>query len=430
MKIQQSINELKTKLNYVIQTSNALDKNGKDMMKDLFNSLSEYTQNHIEQISDNVETQIRSKYETKTDKFNIMTILVANEKADELERKDKYYPIYNSNDSEKTKFGLFFDCSYERFMEICSGRYTASIKLQNGQVINKCECSISPDDIYAAQEWILFRAAKQYDIKRPLIFSPYSRKFATVILKDRSIRVEEIADLKRDKIGERYMSSNQYRLMWNVKYEDLIGDSIPEARTLNYVTPLFEKLMYKRTFVNTKSNMYYLFDFENTERLSVIREGGTLYVASDVNLAEIPYHRITILDPNEDIANKFENYYQPNLFSHTRLRSKADIIYTLRSFCNNPYGVTISENIKIAMQGDKILTELRRFKNYNANFSYYRDPTLERVNYDSMMRSQKLKSSLYCIVAFSGENICGDYANYVIEYLNDTYPEFNWIGVE
>lgn len=430
-----NLESFKDDLNRVINNSANIDSNEKSLLRSLFNRLSDYTDSHMNGIREMVREQLESDFGNTDNDFEVRTVLADRQMKDSFIASNSYCPVIpekDGNDEDDGYFGVFFDCTYEKFRDICAGNcYKAVVTLRNSDKPVECMCTLVPDSVFVQYEEVLYLLARQYNVKKPLIFSPYARKFALVKFRNNALNTGDIADIELVGIGTKYMPTTEYTLMWNVRIEDTDdSDSLPNCPAdIMKISPYFDSVYYKRTFINTPENVYFIFHFRDMEKFYFVRKEDTLYVASDVNLANLKYEKVTLL-PDSDGSRCFTNYFRTNTFSGARVRSQADIIYALSSFSDNPYGVVISDDIRVVSDSRKISGKLKRFRNYNSDVSYYADAEINKVTYESIARSRRLRSSLYCIVPFSGSELCADYANYVIEYLNETYPEFNWIGVD
>lgn len=427
-----NLENFKEDLNTIINNSANIDSNEKALFRNLFNKLSDYTDFHVNNIKETVKEQLESNFGNMNTDFEVRTVLANKIMKESFIAQRSYCPVIceqDETDENNKYFGVFFDCTYEKFRDICAKiSYNAVVTLKNSDKPVECLCTLVPDSVFVQYEEILYRIARQYGVKKPLIFSPYARKFALIKFRNNDFKTSDIADIKFTDINEKYMPTTEYTLMWNVLIEDTDEYTIPCTEDMK-ISPYFNSVDYRRVFLNTPENVYFVFCFRNTEKFYFVRKEDMLYVSSDVDLTTVPYEKVTLLNDFES-TECFRNYFKPNTFSGARVRSQADIIYTLNSFNNNPYDVVISEDIRVVSDSKKIPESLKKFKNYNSDVSYYADTAMNTITYESIARSRRLRSSLYCIVPFSGGEIREDYANYVIEYLNEMYPEFNWIGVD
>ena len=416
----QKMNEQSDELRQIIEES-SLSAEKKDTLTKLFSRLNEYSRNHIELIENSVEEQMRYRFNGEDENFKVKTALVRKEKAETLRRSHILDYICKP---DKDSLGVFFDCSYEEFIRFCDKR-TYKVTVRTSTQISDCSCELRPDFRYVSQEEILYRTAYQYRIKKPVIFSPYARKYASLKLKNCDLKPEYITEIIIDGIPEKITKTTcEYSLMWNVSVsgEEEVREfpyiQIPAPKEL--ITPYFENTLYKKTFSEISPYDYIVFDLSGKENFFFLRNRKELYISSDYDIINMSYSKVTLLNGSFDEDTEcFFNFFKPNIFLNTRVRSHADILYVLNSFNNNPYHINISEEFKV-----EVPEKLETIKNYDKqNASYYRN------NSHSINKTKNLRSSLNCVIYFYGGKFTEDYANYVLEYLNEKYPEFNWQGV-
>ena len=125
----------------------------------------------------------------------------------------------------------------------------------------------------------------------------------------------------------------------------------------------------------------------------------------------------------------FENYFKYSLMFKERIRSYADICYVLNYFNDNPYDIEIlylqksaqaynSSNNKVCMY---------KFPYYNRNLSLR-----NAINYENHYKTIPICKNM-CVLSFKSNNkkysnYVDDFANYVLDFLTEMYPEYNWVG--
>lgn len=414
------------------QIINAIEKHTddpveRDMLIRLFSKLYKYSSEHINEIRNEVNNELRLSSAKHDSAFNVRTSLM---KKENVKGAENYFlPVISPDEID---LGAFFECTYEEFVRICDvKKYRAVVR--SGSLTDECTCRLRRNCIFANAESIVFRLAEQYGIKRPAIFSPYARKYASVILDYCRFPENAINSIEIEEIPQMMMKlSSDYVLMWNLKVTD--GDVITMQPAESHipeklVTPMFGSKKYKLTFKDIHSNDFILFNNYDDEQLSFIRNAdmGELYVGSDTDFSDMSWQKISLMSEGIGFSEVFVNYYNGQLPRCTRVRTHTDIISTLNAFNNNPFGVNISEDYKIEYH-DNYDSSLRTVKNYEKDVAYYAPINIRRINAEQKMRTIGLKSSVNCIIKFSGSQNKEDYANYVLEYLNEYYPEFHWQG--
>ena len=112
------------------------------------------------------------------------------------------------------------------------------------------------------------------------------------------------------------------------------------------------------------------------------------------------------------------------------LASPFKVDTTLRTFV----GVLFDLNISDSFSSSKILNSLQLASYCSKNFSPIEIYRREDSYYTSTEKYLlgRVRNKPVCLIKFGGDkNIFKtDYANYVIHYFEQNYPEFNWAGVE
>jgi len=417
--VQQKLTEDEKKIENIIRNSNLSDDE-KEILCLLSERLVSYGKEHYNCIQDKVEKELELELADYDEDFCVKTVLVDSERAEQLFNRGHFDYVI---DKKKVLFGAFFDCSYKKFKEICSSKtYTARV-VSRGKTHYK-ECVFRANYKFVEREKIVFRAAEQYKSKRPVIYSPYARKFAMINFTDKEFDTSTITEITIDDIPEEMKLTNEYYLMWNVSVKQKNLDStesmLPSA-AVRKKTPFFDTLKYKMCYITNPKDMI-LFDFENNVDFELIREENNVYVSSDTDLHNLKYQILTFLDgaAENDIIT-FENYYRRSFFPVRRARTYADILNIIYSFNDNPFDIHISENPEICHKNSN--EDIK----YDSDCAYY-PPVRKSQIRDYCKRTIPKKSSLNCILTFSGGFMTEDYAYYVVEYLNEYYPEIKWLG--
>ncbi|MGN0677930.1 MAG: hypothetical protein ACI4K5_09300 [Ruminococcus sp.] len=425
--LDSKLKNMREELVNIIKSSSCDNEQKKIFIK-LFSNLCEYSSNHIGLIENNVRNELYNYFYKSNDSFNIETVLIPKKETEKL--RNSFRPV-----CDELEFGAFFDCSYSSFIDICSKR-THSVRVYSDNNISEsCTCTIRINYNLVSQESRIFEIANQYVINKPVIFSPYARKFAEIKFKECSIPNNEITSIEIEGIDSGIIKlSKDYCLMWNVSFNDgnettMQYDNIPAPKEL--ITPFFNEKKFKIAYMNIYPNDYLIFN--SYDRVVFLRDSkkNVLYAGSDNDdIFNCSYQKITVLNKSSEYSGSFSNYYSPCAVPCTRVKTHADIISTINAFNNNPFGVSVSEEYKIENQ-EYCNSEISTIKNYAPESAYYRPVNIRRITGDQRLRTIKLRSRINCILKFSGWSAVRteDYANYVLEYLNEKYPEFCWQGV-
>lgn len=411
----------KQKMAEIIERSIS-DNNTKEVFKKLFSNIYDYNSEHIEHILENVRQGFNTSLET-TD-IEIKNILADRQTAVELKEYD--YVINPSH----LKTGVFINLPYEELMRNYADK-TFRITLITSDESYTVNGKLRRSSVFVKREKILRNLAEQYKIKFPMIYMPYARKYFELIINNFPVDKELITDITIDGIDSDILKPNcRYFLMWNISIKDRI-DSIQFLENENpgniietdKVTPYFDRLVYSREYINIQPNQYILFDFIGAGKYSISRRDDRICVCCENVPPKLDGRIITVLSGNTDNPSEiFTNYYKKHYIVSGRLRSYADIEYALSCFRDNPWNIRIGDDFKIEYQNN--MKHLEVIMNYDKDYTYY--PEEENTDSDNTIN---LRSSVNCIITFSGGTYTDDFANYVLDFLRRNYPEFNWQGV-
>ena len=450
----RSSNELANQIMSIVENSDVSTEH-KHLLRELFQNLAL----HQSQKLDDLYNMVRSSvYKLEHASESIGQIVVAL-----LPKKQNlrgFFPMFDflkasfpdddlDDDISNDDFiGAYFNCKYDRFLEIADSGiprdYDASVDLKNGSTI-QLKCSFRVDYSYVCQEKLLQIAAAQYGFEAPLIYSPFSRRFARIVFSE-DISISQIQAIHIPYLSQDIIATTiDHDLMWNVEVTNRRSPELPmsEAFSTDMLRQKAESLdafvaneyvvagarpSYKSKYA-CYPNEFILFDGVGTRRLAIARDikENYLYVMYDGQTKIEPVRRLKV-NPVQDIMFDIEalvnkNIAHINAFKATtsikrRLRSKADIIYSLSAFQQNGYNVSIGEEFTISEEypSDCI-------SDYQNAHRYYRFHT------GAIERCIPNTNSPFCCLFFSGENsFLDDFARYVLSYMNEYYPEFHWVG--
>lgn len=425
MNMNADINDqLKNQINQMsdIIDGSISDHEEAELLKKLFSKLSDYNIKHLDDVISNVRKSFSDTI-NRSDRISIKNVLADRSNAVKFVADNVMDYVVSP---EKLGIGVFIDLSYSKLVnEYKDKKYNVTICTDNGKY--DFRCTLVQSTKFVRAERILKKLAEQYHISAPLIYMPYARKYFELKIKDCDIPKESITDVIIDGIPSECVKPNcKYFLMWNVSVKEISseptyiedGTDCPEVDT---VVPYFDRLRYKRKYLNVQPDEYYLFKFPEYEKFCICRESDKIVIYTEKKFTWVQAQKLMLLTGNIDLSfNVYSNYFRKNTLFSSRVRSYADIEYVIDCFRDNPFDIGISDRFKIEYHSD--MGKINTIKNYDVDYAYY--------DYDKEDRNQniKLKSSVNCILTFSGGKNTEDFADYVLEFLNVRYPEFNWQG--
>ena len=395
-------------------------------------------------IENHVREDIKSKFisNEENENFNIQTALVKKENTTSSEFEE-IIP-QNRDKNEKPPFGAFFECSYKKFKELTRSDIQYEVKVVKNEKGEVCDgyCKFMPNAIFVKRERdILNKIAKEYNITRPLIFSPYARKFASVTIYKKGYQRETIpgSEIKSIIIDKSACTDNldcikfttDYQLVWNViknkvtvepdkakPQSTIIPKWMEEGYHSNYCFNGIQSNEFVLVNVTNDSDLVYLRENYNSEKNGNAEKIGNLYIFSQKNYSIENFLKYTLSKIHRDGVTVFGNYFSPNLFPVQRPRTKADIMSILSCFKGNK---AFDIDIYISNSDEGNILEM-----YDNDYRYYNF----KKNAEWLTFNVSDEKKYKCRLIFEGKDrvLTEDYARYVLEYISYMYPEINWQG--
>ncbi|WP_028515162.1 hypothetical protein [Ruminococcus flavefaciens] len=454
-----SSNELANQIMSIVDDSD-MSREQKQLLRELFQNLALHQNKKLDDLFSMVQSSI---YEAEHTSESIGHIVVALLPIKHNLRG--FFPMFDFSQvsfpdddlddliSYNEFIGAYFKCSYDRFLEITDSGiphdYDTTVELINGSII-KCKCSFRLNYSYVYQEKLLQVAASQYGLETPLIYSPYSRKFAKIVFSE-DISISQIQAIHIPCLSQDLAATTiDHKLMWNIEVTNRRSPELPVSQAFS-PEMLKQKALSSDTFTaneyvvagSTPSykskyacypNEYIIFDGVGTRRLAIARDikESCLYIMYDGQIKIEPIKRIKV-NPVHDIMYDIDvlvkqnaahiNSFKATTFIKRRLRSNADIIYSLSAFQQNEYNISIADEFNIFEEcPSECISE---YQNAHRYYKYQ----AEQYCYGEIERSILNTRALFCCLTFKGNNpFKEDFARYVLSFMNEYYPEFHWVG--
>lgn len=361
-----------------------------DLKKQIINT---YSNNNTEMLK--ISTLIIDKNDLKLYKELGFELLCENEEFKEEKYKEdlKYY----STAFLKCKYSdlkSYLDNIYEGVYIDKDGKRT-SIKYKFFNNLNAIE-----------KEKVLEKISNQYKIEFNTVYSPYSRRMIDIYLLNDSnlkdIDLEKI-DLQIEKNNLTDVLQVDKYLVWNIKVQ-----KSKQANNMHYTNAYGDK-----------TNYIHIFDYEPYKYISadckvidMIKDEKNIKLISEE--PDINFEIIKINEVDTSNIECFENAINidPRL---ERLRTKSQIQNAISQYLTKP------------------------FKNCVIDILTHNDNKKEVIMYENSHKSCKNKEEFFIInnskkiyIQFDDSNkewFVEDFYNYLLDNLNDKYPEFKFIGV-
>lgn len=318
------------------------------------------------------------------------------------------------------EISFFVNASYNEIENFCAPKKYQGLFVSNDGTKKNFTYTLQRHERFIYHERILFELAALYKIRRPIIFSPYARKAVDV-----KISGVSASDFSNRKNFDLLLAENNLleklqigKLYWNVKIEQ---DEIQSGSTVEEYFGADGNLIryeYFHTF-NNDENIFVL-PAQHCDDLHIKIDGGErkFKLGYSSVLKERAYKKITLLNFEKNSSEIFTNDFpRPN--DKLRLRTEGDVEKVLSCFN--------------ATRTGKIFPA--KFESFNAkNFKplpIYRREDKYFIAPETHLLG-KIRNKPICVINFGGGAgiFKTDYANFVIHYLEQNYPEFNWAGVE
>lgn len=417
---------VKSKIISIIEKSGIKDEQLRNTLKKTFSELTTYEKDVLEKVQRQVAENLSARKETWDYLWQINTALVKNSDVENMKNKGFNEIKVGNGIFEKNTFKdksledrakdfknesqFFLECAYEDLENICQKQYKGCIFNESGEA-KYFHYSLIPQYRFIKKEEILFKTADLYKITRPVIFSPYARRAVDIRLEDISLD-EFIAggktntSLMLEDNGLKDKLLTDYRLMWNVEIED--GTEV--------LTSSSDSDSYQYFYDPNEENV---FIYPQDECDAIYKKEDRIEVIYHDEAKSDKYEKVTIMPvDDEDYDRCFVNEFDYKQFDkEITLRTVADINNVLTRFRNKTNGF----HCRFAQIIDKHQLKSDIIRRYKKEHSYLKNK--------NDLYAGALRYKPYCCIDFYGNGMfLTDYANYVLYYMEQNYPEFNWIG--
>ena len=437
-------------LQKIIEQS-AIPDEWKKILQETMKSVISRNESVLSEVREKVLQEKNSIQVDRIKKWNVMTALVTANEVHDMAGLRKVFPhieenLLNEPMSIDVIGNFFLESSYEDVVALCSDEYSNEYPYEGYVDIQGKKISfryrLAHDLRYVNDERILFDAADLYQIKRPVIFSPYSRRAVKIQIPRQSSDVADWLRENMDDLTPYQLETNELtgklvsdkQLMWNIRFESvpLPQYSKNDDKDASYFAPYGDIDIYRYEFKNLKENELICpanDDFKNimTAHITSLKneERQIITLISKKQLIS-PCILIHIMQNQNvhsavNIFPNFDHQRQYMDFSMERLRTRGDIERVLYGLGMPEHGfdcvfLDVSDTVK---------------KDINIIKPYYRELAYGITNNhrEQMLYTSRRKMP-FCYLKFTGDSkFLTDYASYVISFLEVRYPDFQWVGV-
>lgn len=411
--------ELESSIYHILNQS-ALNEGIKKALGQTFNNLIDHMDQQLEAVAQRVEDEKKSDDTDWNDLWKIVVVLAAENEETALCSRGFYkIPIgasvyfgnkkwdYDEKNGIFSNKPIFLNCDYERLNMFCDKTYTGYV----GQ--HSYSYRLIRHNRFVEAEKLLHRIAGLYGITVPVVFSPYARKAVDICISgDLEQRDWETMDFCWPENGLKDIIVTNCNLLWNVD----IGRGTEESS--NYA-PHDDVIYYEYFYNDGIDDRTFIYpDCGRAAVHAVYKHAGGIRMICPEKLCQTSYDWLMVVPvADREMQNAFRNLFLRHRNPPIRLRTRGDIGYVLSEFTDEVKTFSCQFlHMGRPAEGERIICRYGKDQQYlqDTDMIYYRD----------------MWKRPFCCVRFDGPEVfVTDYANYVLHYLEATYPEFNWVGV-
>ncbi|MDO5296537.1 MAG: hypothetical protein Q4F00_07900 [bacterium] len=435
----------------------------KKLLSEAFQALGSRSDSLLEEIGRRVEREVANLRTGWNQEWNIVTVL-----ADCGREVSGFYPIDRTGeaDAEEDLLGeaqyidmggtYFLDCSYAEAEALCSAEYadtcpySGSLEVQGEKLAFRYRLVHDLRCIEA--ERLLFDVADIYRISKPVVFSPYSRRAVKIQIPRQDSRAADVLrELPEDDLTPYCLPDNKLagrllagkKLLWNLRLGEL---ELPQYQpggecSTSYASPYRDSITYGYEFKEQRNcdfvspdadDIVSLIDAEKDGERELITLRAQKLLVNKCRFLRIIRAEDNIADYRRKVSGAvfFRNYADPlsvpaemsSVWAKERLRTRGDIERVLGS-------LRMSE---LDLQGEFVAVEAAAKKGFQVCQRYARELSYGEASCSQREQAlyKKWRSLPFCYIRFSGNaKFLSDYAEYVLFYLENRYPDFQWVGV-
>ena len=315
---------------------------------------------------------------------------------------------------------VFLDCEYDEIKEFDGKTYdVVDCKDKKGAPF-KFSFSLEFDDSFLKAQEILFDYAEHYNVKNPVVFSPYSHKsFYVKYVEQLREDVPELDSLLKESFKNNKIPviEGKNSLYWNIKQSDekekLYDAKEPYGDATKYVFR-FEKPDGGNSPLPLPSN-------NQTRVYSTNVDKDWVDVVIDREIENFTVFEYKDFNPESELAKErrskrllFDNNVIEGTWKRHRILSEGDIERAIGCFNKREYKWP-DARCERSKKKDKTIVR------YSPKY---------RVDRKAKILFAKIKKIYVSFKETNDKKFLTDIANYVLEYLEYNYPEIKWYGVE
>ncbi len=415
---------IESEIKKIIARSFKNEDDKRRILEEIFSALAKHQENFLNDLEKRITAESTPQDWNKD--FEVAVKFVESVKSGDTESERGFFPqeVYSAyifDDDAESEIPMsdafFVNTPYDELKNICTQKYRGCLVTSDGTVKNFSYC-LQRNERFIAAEKILFEIAEMYKIKRPVIFSPYARR--AVDIKIFGVDAAEFKNfhnvdllLAQNNLDGKILKGN---LFWNVKIER--GEMRRGVDVDEYIGADGKLIRYEYFHTFDDDKKVFILPTQHCDDLHFETDSGEKNFKFGYNsvLKERDCQKVTLDTPtiSDDV---FTNDF-PRRNDKLRLKTAGDVAKVLACFNLTRFGKICPAQLE-SFNADNF----KPLEVYTKADSYFYPAE------NSLLGDVRNKP--VCCIKFCGDSIFKiDYANYVLHYLKQNYPEFGWAGVE
>lgn len=427
---------LEREIKTIIARSYSGDSGERRTLEEIFSALARHQENFLSELKTRIEEE--SAANDYDEDFEVAVKIV---KRSDMEARRDFVPVKTSSDllfadrndspfegstppqDEVFQANFFLDVSYEDLKNFCEPKKYQGYLVTTDGAKKNFSYTLLRHGKFIEREKILFDLAALYKIRCPVIFSPYARK--AVELKIEGLDETDLASLKTFDLmlAQNGLSGKlltDCELCTNVEIEK--SDTNHGGAVEEYIGADGNLIRYEYFHVLDRGKKVFVLPNQPCDdlRLKINDDERKITLGYNSVLQERSCKIVRFNRVKEISSDTFTNEFARRNFA-PRLRSEGDLEKILACFNATRFGKMFPAHFN-SLGGNKSFRPITIYRREDQYFIPDENRLLENF-----------RSKTICRVKFSGDGnskFKTDYANYVLHYLSQSYPEFTWAGVD
>ncbi len=425
--IDERMKKRQEKIDEILQNSD-LSFEWKNMFKHVFSEWNEHSTRILYNLVKRLEQESESKKNCFENDWIIASALVP--KNEQIKEKLLINETFATCEWKRI---CFLDCKYEDVEDFCEKTYRG--KIPGGEFTYYLKKNFT----LVNEEQQIQCIADCYRIKRPIFFSPYSRRAVNIVLEGNKDTKEKLENEIGEDVSCFCLDENGlsnlligYRLCRNIEINKGGDTCSPDDEGIikDAVFAPYDSIeVFRYTYYNVSENKFIAPIGRCIDKVvSVIKdkENNKIVIKSKDKIEARGFWSVSFQKPDKIIEyeRSFVNLEDVDKFScPPRLYTDGDIKRVIYGLSFEKRGLTLECNGKDEPDPEQVIIT------YAPDDEYEDEYRRGNVSYGNP-RKLPCRCIKFSCIKDEYENFLTDYANYVLGFLRRCYPEYRWVGVK